>query len=121
MRGVLAGFDQSGQERVFAAKAHQHQQVGAIEPRNEAGLHRHAVRVLDAGGQAEDLNVVTSNLARQVGQVGERGYDADFGGLSRRRRRTPIAAMAAADNRRNSFDFILSSFESFIWFNVSSC
>ena len=84
--GILAGFQQGGQEGVLAAKAHGNHQVGAVQDWHEAGLHGHAVRVLDARGQAEDLNVIAPNLAREVGQVGEGGDDTDLGGLNGRGR-----------------------------------
>ncbi len=93
MRGFLLASIKRGQEGVFAAKPDQHQQVGAIQPRHEARLHRHAVRVLDAGGQAEDLHVVAADVAREVGQVGERGDHADFG---RPARAASAAAMTTA-------------------------
>jgi hypothetical protein len=42
------------------------------------------VGVFDARGEAEHFNVVTSNLACEVGQVGKRGHHANLGGLNRR-------------------------------------
>ena len=68
---------------MFAAKSHGHHQIGAVHDRHEARLHGHAVGVFDAGSEAEHFNVIASKLAREVGQVGERGHHADFGGLSR--------------------------------------
>ena len=35
---------------------------------------------LDAGGQAEDISMIASDFAREVGQIGQRGDDADFRG-----------------------------------------
>jgi hypothetical protein len=93
--GILAGFQQGGQERMFAAKSHGDHQVGAVHDRHEARLHGHAVGVFDARGEAEHFNVITPNLAREVGQVGERGHHADFGGLRRRR-----GERRSADGRR---------------------
>jgi hypothetical protein len=43
------------------------------------------VGVFDPRGEAEHFNVITPNLAHEVGQVGERGNHANFGSLRRRR------------------------------------
>ena len=105
---ILAGFEQRGQEGVFAVKSDQHQQVGPVQQRHEARLHRHAVRVFDAGGQAADLDVVAADVAREIGQVGERGDDADFGGVSGQSGQREHAAHTISDKRQNSFDFIIN-------------
>ena len=76
---IFAGFKQRGQKGVFAAEAHQEQQVGPIQHRNEARLHRHAMRIFDAGSQAVDVNAVTADLACEVGQIGEGRDHANFG------------------------------------------
>jgi hypothetical protein len=36
------------------------------------------MRVFDAGREAEDFDMITADLSRKVGEVGERGDDADF-------------------------------------------
>jgi hypothetical protein len=83
--GILAGFQQGGQERMFAAKTHGNHQVGAVHDRHEARLHGHSVGVFDTRSEAEHFHVITSNLAREVGQVGERGHHANLSSLRRRR------------------------------------
>jgi hypothetical protein len=77
--GVFAGFQESRQKRVLAAEANEHEQVSAIHLWHEARLHGNPVRIFDAGCQAEDLNVVAADIACEIGQVGERCDNADFG------------------------------------------
>jgi len=83
--GILAGFQQGGQERVFAPEPHGHHQVSSVHHRHEARFHGHAVGVFDARGEAEHFNVFTPNLAREVSQVGERGHHTNLSSLRRRR------------------------------------
>src|ERR1039458_3457857 len=54
-----------------------------LAPSVLARLHRHAVRVFDAGGETVDLNMLAADVACEVGQVGERGDDADSGCVGR--------------------------------------
>jgi hypothetical protein len=39
------------------------------------------MRVFDASGEAEDINVVSADVAREIGKVGQGCDDAHFGGL----------------------------------------
>ena len=43
------------------------------------------MRVFDAGRKAENFDVIAADLPREVGEVGERGDDADFGRVNLRR------------------------------------
>ena len=61
---IFARFEQRGQKGVFAIEADEHDQIGAIQHRNEAWLHRNAVRVFDAGGKAVNLNMIAADIAR---------------------------------------------------------
>ena len=81
---MRAASSSAGQEGVLGFEAQQHDQVGAIEQDGKAGLHRHGVDVLDAGGEAVDLDQVAADVAREVGEVGNRRDHLD---LLRRRGR----------------------------------
>ena len=82
---VLACLKQSGKERVLAIESDQHDQVGTIQQRHKTRLHRHAMRVFDAGGEAEHFNLIAADLPGEVREVSKRGDDVDFGRLNLRR------------------------------------
>ena len=68
---------------MFAIESDEHDKIGAVQHRNEARLHRHAVRVFDAGGEAANLNLIAADIARKVGEIREGGDNADFGRAGR--------------------------------------
>jgi len=41
------------------------------------------VRVLDAGGEAEYVDMIAADLPGEIGQIGERGDNADFAAVRR--------------------------------------
>jgi hypothetical protein len=89
---------------VLAVESGEHDQIGAVHSWHEAWLHRHAVRVLDAGGEAEHVNVIAANLPREVGQIRERGDDADLCRVKRLRRKRDCANRGEGQ-KMNQFQF----------------
>ena len=62
---------------------HQQHNIGTIQERGEARLHWHGVDVLNPGGETFDLQQVAADVPGHVGQIRNRGHDADFGVRSR--------------------------------------
>ena len=63
---------------MLAIEAHKHNEIGPIHHWDEARFHWYAVRIFDAGRQTADFDEIAADLASEVGQVSERGNDADF-------------------------------------------
>ena len=63
---------------MLATETNEHDQIRAIQPWYKTRLHRHAVRVFDAGRETEHIHMIAADVAHEVGQVSQCGYNADF-------------------------------------------
>ena len=72
---------------MLTIEPHHDQQVCPVHHRHKARFHRNPVRVLDAGGQALNLDQIPADGARKVSQVSQRRDDPDLGRMSGHRPR----------------------------------
>ena len=71
-------LEEGGQERVLRLQTEQQHDVRPVEQHREARFHLHRMNVLDAGGDARDLDEVAPHVPGHVGEVRDGRHDADL-------------------------------------------